>query len=80
MSTMDEEFGRDDCRRKEPGGGIEESDAGLFSHVRNMPEIPGDEVIDLVERRQRDVKGIGDELPVKDPARDVSLGEDGNLV
>ena len=51
-STMHQKFGRDYCRRKESGGGVEDTHAGLFSDVCDVSEIPCDEIIDLVERRQ----------------------------
>ena len=41
-----------------------------------MPEIPCDQVIYLVKRGQRDVDRVGHKLSMKDPARDISFGQD----
>lgn len=45
-----------------------------------MAEIPGDEVIDLVDGRDGNVDGVGDIFTVKDAAVDVAVSEYGNLV
>ena len=76
---MYEEFRRDDRGGEESGRGIEQPDAGLFPDIREVPEVPGHEVIDLVERSEGDVEGVGDELAVKDPARDVTFRKNGDL-
>lgn len=44
-----------------------------------MAEVPGDEVIDLVERGEGEVDGVGEVFAVKDAAFDVAFGEDGGL-
>ena len=66
--AVDEEFGRDYGGRKETGGGVEKADASLFADVGDVAEVPRDEVIDLVERRECDVHRVGEELSVKDAA------------
>src|SRR5215213_10345103 len=47
--TMHQKLWGDYCGRKKARGCIEDTDSCLFSDIRDMPEVPGDEVIDLVE-------------------------------
>ena len=47
----------------------------MFADVGDVAEVPGDEIIDLVDRRDGDVDGIGDVFAVKDAAFDVALGK-----
>ena len=49
--TMHQEFGRYYCRREKTGSGVKDANACLFADVGNMAEIPGYEVIDLIDRR-----------------------------
>jgi hypothetical protein len=44
-----------------------------------MAEVPRDEVVDLVKRRQGDVDRVGEKLSVDDAARDIALGKDRDL-
>jgi len=41
-----------------------------------MAKIPRDKIIDLVNGREGDMKGVGHELAVKDAAFDIALGKD----
>lgn len=45
-----------------------------------MPEIPCDQIIDLMERGQSDMNSIGKIFAVKDAARYVSVSEDSDLL
>ena len=44
-----------------------------------MTEIPGDQVINLVERGNRHVHCVSDVLPVENSARDVAFRKDRSL-
>ena len=72
---MNEKFGRDDDGREKTGGGIEKTNPRLLSDVGDMSEIPCDEIIDLVKRRQCDMYRIGDIFSVKNTTVDIALGE-----
>lgn len=76
---VDEEFGGDDGRRGEAGGGVEEAQARLFADVGEMAEIPGDEVIELIDGGDGVMHGVREEAAVDDAAFDVAFGEDGGL-
>ena len=65
---MDEKFRRDDRGREKTCGGIEKFDAGLLSNICEMSEVPGHEIVDLMDRRECDVESVGHELSMKDPA------------
>src|SRR5690606_2521161 len=57
-----------------------EANAGLFANVRNVAEVPGYEIVDLVERCKSHVHGIGEKLSVKDAPRDITLRKDRHLL
>lgn len=44
-----------------------------------MAEIPCDDVVNLVDRSESNVDGVGDIFAVKDAAVDVAVGEDRDL-
>jgi hypothetical protein len=77
---MHQKFRRDYLRRKETGRGIEHPDPSLLAHIGEMAEIPCNEVIDLMDRSERDVHRVRHELSVEDPAGDVPFSEYGRLV
>jgi len=77
---MDQELRCDDNGREETGRGVEESDPRLLANIRQMAEVPGNEIVDLMDRREGNVKRVGHELAVKYSARDVALGEYRGLV
>jgi len=52
----------------------------LTAGVGEVAEIPGDEIVDAVERGDGVVDGVGDEFAVKEAAVDVGFGEDGGFV
>src|SRR5215203_6140442 len=66
--TVDEKLRRDDRGRKKAGRRVEQSNSRLLSHIREMAEVPRDQVIDLVKRRERHVDRVGNEFSVKDAA------------
>src|SRR5437773_2574627 len=76
---MNEEFGCHDDRREETGGSVKKPQPSLLSDIGNMAEIPGNQVIDLVERRHRHVYGVGDIFAVKNAAFDIAFRQDGDL-
>src|SRR6476620_9082746 len=78
--TVNKKLGRDADRRKESGCSIEQTHASLFSHVREMAEIPRHQVVDLMERRHRDMDRICHKFTVKDAAGNVTVRENGDLV
>jgi len=47
--------------------------------VRQMPEIPGDEIINFMNRSERDVQRVRQKLAVKNAARNVTFGKDGDF-
>ena len=50
-----------------------------FADVGDVSEIPCNEIIDLVKRRQRDVKSVRQKFSMKNAAGDISLGKDRGL-
>ena len=76
---MNQKFRRDDDGREKSGGGVKESYAGLFADIGEMAEIPGDKIIDLVKRSERHMHGVGNKFPVKNPAGNITFGQDGDL-
>src|SRR5436190_4720223 len=78
--TMHQELRRYYGRREKTCGGVEDANPCLFANVGNVPEIPGYEIIDLIEGRQGDMKRVSNILAVKDPASDVSIGQHCGLV
>src|SRR5690349_16773119 len=45
-----------------------------------MAEVPGDQIIYLVKRSERNMQRIGDVLAMKDAARDIAFGENRRLI
>ena len=74
-STMHQKFRGDYRRGKESGGRVEHTKSRLFANVRDMSEVPGNEIVDLVKRGKGDVESIGKIFPVKDPAGDIAVGQ-----
>ncbi len=76
LNGVYEKFGCDDNWREESGGGVEHTEACLFTDVGNVAEIPCDEIVDLVDGGDGDVDCVGDVFAVKDAALDIAFGED----
>src|SRR6266404_6907868 len=55
LDAVDEKFGGDDHWGEEAGGSVEEAESRLLADVGDMAEVPGYEVVDLVERGEGDV-------------------------
>jgi len=77
---MDQEFRCHYNRGKESGGSIEKSDTRLFAYVRDVTEIPGDEIVYLVKRGDRHVDGVRHIFSMEDAPLDISLGEYSDLL
>jgi len=66
--------------RGRSGSALRPPARGLPVHAGQMAEVPGNEIVDLVDRGEGNVKRVGHELAVKYSARDVALGEYRGLV
>ncbi len=75
----DEKFGRDDDGREKSGGGVEQTNPRLLADVCQMSEIPGHEIINFVKRSKGDVQRVSQIFAVKNSARDVAFGLDGDF-
>ena len=51
----------------------------MFADIGNVTEIPGDKVVDLVKRGECYMDGIGQKFSMKNAARDITFGEDGDF-
>ena len=66
--TVYKKFGGNDDGREKTGGGVKQTHSGLFSDIGKVAEIPRHKIIDLVERSQRHVHSVSNELSVKNAA------------
>lgn len=48
----------------------------MFAGVGEVAEVPGDKVIDLVDRGDGEMDGVGDVFAAKDATVDIAVGED----
>ena len=76
---MDEKFGRNDDGRKKSGGGVEKPQARLFADVCQMSEIPRNQIIDFVNRGEREMQRVGDKSAMEYAARNITFGENGGF-
>lgn len=79
LDRVDEEFGGDDGRGGEAGGGVEEAETRLFADVGEMAEIPCDEVVEFIDGGDGVVDGVREKASMDDAAFDIAFGEDGGL-
>ncbi len=65
---MHQKFGCDNNWREKASGGIKKTNSRLAADIRQMSEIPRNQIINFVKRSQRNVERIGNKFAVKNAA------------